>query len=491
MSGDGTGALIGALLMLPVLAIGAVIAAAGAIAYGTYAAGRAVYNYAKRRREQINIECDEMSAELAKSFNVVRSSINAQNEQAEIAYKKMLTDLDKAADEVTSYTTNLTQASARALVGKIKSKQHEIETIINNNEKEISRNYHNAISASVESAKVDMKRHYSNLMSDIENIKESTTERKAIAEKYANIAIDDAKQALDVLKTNYAESENVAIFEIKLNKAISNLKLGMGEVAFSTAHTLVLDILNEFIDADMRRRNHDAKVAEILTLLEHIKAVIDKERYISFEYNGDKYTEDLAEFSSGEYHILERICAEISAKLSSDATDNMTEAQLIDVLDEVEQLSMDVNNMFEFAVQNLANAYQREDVGDVIVEAMEKQGFVFEGHVNRANNRGESLYMKFTNIVGEEVVVKLLPEDDLDTVKTNIEVSMFNLSNPNDEQRKTDIRNQITDAITSDKYLGINSASMSCKGVTSCQNSTDNASRNFEEIKKMETRRKN
>ena len=244
MSGDGTGALIGALLMLPVLAIGAVIAAAGAIAYGTYAAGRAVYNYAKRRREQINIECDEMSAELAKSFDVVRSSINTQNEQAEIAYKKMLADLDKAADEVSSYTSNLTQASARTLVGKIKSKQLEIETIINNNEKEISKNYHNAISASVESAKTDMKKHYSNLMADIENIKASTVERKTLAEKYANIAIEDAKQALDVLKTNYAESENVAMFEIKLNKAISNLKLGMGEVAFSTAHTLVLDILN-------------------------------------------------------------------------------------------------------------------------------------------------------------------------------------------------------------------------------------------------------
>ncbi len=491
MSGDGTGTLVGALLLLPIMAIGAAIAVAGAVVSGAVAAGRAVYNYSKRRREQIDIDCSKMSTELAHSFETIKDSIRVQNELAEIAYEKMLSNLENAADEVSSYTSNLTQASSKHLVGKIRSKQYEIETIINDNEEDISRNYHNAVSKSVDTAKADIKKHYSDLMTDIQKLAANTAARQTLAENYAKQAIENATQALEVLKNNYPENENIPMLEIKLNKSVGNLNMGMGEVAFSTAHSLVLDVLDKFVDADNARRKHDAKVAEILTLLEHIRAVLSKERYITFEYDGNEYTEDLAEFSSGEYRVLEDICSELSGKMSDDASDRMTQVQLAEVYKEVEQLSMDVNNMFEFAVQNLANAYQREDVSDVIVDSMEQQGFVFEGHVNRANNRGESLHMKFTNLVGEEIIVKLSPEDDpeLGSVKTNIEVNMFNLSNPDDEHRKTYIRKQITDAITSEEYLGVRAASMSCKGISSHRNSTDHSVRDFERIKKMRVRK--
>ncbi len=486
MSGDGLGWVVGAALVIPVVAAAAVVAAAGAVIAGAAAGVNALYNHHKRKQEEINLACDSLNAELNQSYANIQRTIDQHNAESEAAYQRARAEIERATKQIKTDMNRVTAENAAEITHRINNAQINIKSIISRNETKLKTEYAAAVNAEVGKAHEALYNSYSSGMSKIKLMQENTQARAMAAKKLAQDSIADARAALAVFKRNFPQKD-AGVIEMQISAAQTQFANGLYETAAQAAIDTVLNILTQTNEALIEKNSKDATAGFVLSEIARLRERLDGERYLTFTYGDKQYMEDIKEFSSGFYT---RACEKLDSiyeRVRDGKIDSMSAAEVDGLLREIDlDFIPFMETMFEFSINNIANAYHREDVGDVVIQALEDQNFRLEEVVNVGENRGEAILIKVKNdITGEEIVVSLNPEDDPETgkVNTGIEISMFDFADPTDEKRKAAMREYICGEIQA--KLG-HASQIGCDATTVRENS--HKERDFNAVRERKPR---
>ncbi len=180
--------------------------------------------------------------------------------------------------------------------------------------------------------------------------------------------------------------------------------------------------------------------------LEAMRALFEsiaQNRNITLKVDEDEVAEKEVDFwTRGAYQALE---AQVEA-LKKELEDNrktISLERIKEILAEVETLQKQQRDLLRESVERVISSQARAEIGDVIVETLEKEGFTLEeGGYEQADERNTYL-IKVINRAGTEVVAAIVPDDATNT--NTVSVNTFD-------------KNVLSDQVTAERFEGIRQA---------------------------------
>ena len=486
MSGDG----FGTILLLAAGLVGGALYLAGSLAValtkGVIKAASSAHQYYVRRQREVDLQAGAVSEDLNAAMSSIQRSMNAQLKSSEEAHKQLMSELDQRGEQLKLNIRQSGNDNLQQLRHSIETARINMKSAVRDGEKRITQQYSQSVETAINESSMRLKSSYDAMLRSISALSAQESERKRKAMELAELNIKDAEAAIAVLERNFPGAQANVL--IALNKAKSAYNTGNYEAAAQAASDTVLRAMDS-LKAELKHRNEaDMLRGELIGRAEELKEKMTSLRYMEFDYKGERYNEDLAEFSSGMYAKAQRYLADFSNRLGSGRLEKCSDAELAALKLEADtELEPYIDNMFEYAAENLVNSYQRNEIAEVVEETLNKQGYEYDEMANAANNRGEELAIRFKNVNNEEIVVRLVPTDneDMGSVGTDINVSMYGLADPTDEKRKAAVYAAINEAIKRELR---GSSTLSCDKKTVNMNSQNTEGRDFKRLAEKQPR---
>lgn len=466
MSGESGGVIVGGILL-----IGAIpVVLAGAAAYGTLrlgiAATKAGFSAYQHHRERQRLEDAAISRELDGMYGKLQRAIDNQAMLSETYRKELAQEVQQAADRLEKLTQQGSAAvdtwqarldvACEEMVAKVRqSNQNHRERVATQTRAEMMK-----IIAETESAREALVRSVEWESRKAEHI----AMQKSIATNLLHEA-QGSIRLLESLDMGIANSfaERVDVLKSNIATAQQHYDNGLWELCTATCQDVVFRSARLTLEQSQTQLEADEMRADVMARLEGLAAQLEACRVVQFldEYLDQDATEDLNDFTQGEYVRQQQVVQDMLAQVR---TDTITVEQLQALHSKIDNaVEGNVNTVIKTGHQRLLAYYKKMRTMEELAIHMAGQNYTMDWACTPNDDPTQPLSVRFTNNVSGNSVVVTLQDDmtteDLSRMKMDLDVFFAN-GRIMTESEKQALRQHMTQALSA---AGMQS-NLSCQG---------------------------
>ncbi|MCD7810087.1 MAG: hypothetical protein LUH02_12180 [Erysipelotrichaceae bacterium] len=351
---------------------------------------------------------NDMEQQYQQANDNLNKSINETLKQAE---KKLAQDTKLDLKEI---STTFNKAH-QEVIGQIKQTRNNI---LSNNRQQIS--------ITINALQQDMLTSQKNALQEINDLKYDISLQKSKENQYALAYLNNAKEALEVLKSTYDERYNniniITNIENDIIKCENNIKNSLYQAVIANSIDIQSKCYEELLNFDNQRQEYNALYQEAQY---HINWLLDysKERMrvsnevleTANEFNPKHISKiitkrDLKDFSPENAIDLQiNILNNYKEQLDNHA---YSLSQIKDELETIRCLYQSVDDVFNDAISYYVNYLERESFMNSIIDTFEDHGRVYQsfrlGEENNKNDMTQPLFVLFADeSTGSEFMVEI------------------------------------------------------------------------------------
>ncbi len=314
---------------------------------------------------------------------------------------------------------------------------------------------------------IKTKKNYTSLSERVESVKEELNReidmlRRETDEKIkkVNAEVRELKDSIRIEKENKKELalqwlknfENIISMIKELNHekfkpgalnslleeariARENINNGVYEAAIASMQERFIDARELFNEVFLLEEEFNSLKTIALNRLDEIREILEAQRFVEFEFFGEKETVDVNYWTNGEIEkILKRI-NELKAKIEDE---NTTTQEMVEIIKEENEIFETAKKLSEKARDNILLSEARLDIADNVIDTLENMGFDMVDDTFVADDKRKSVVLKFTNEAEEEIVTVISPKGNSNSL--NI---IFNVENTNIAMKDARLNNML------------------------------------------------
>jgi len=338
--------------------------------------------------------------------------------------------LEEKAKEATSLRNRLNRErnKRKSDISKIRNEFNKKIEKLNNLNKNLS-NELKTLNSEVLKTKADIKSLNKEVVKNREKIREIVEKINKEKENKKEIAlywINNLNTQIDMIKSleheKFKPNElNRIITQIELSK--KNFESGIYEAAISSLQERYIDAMELFEEVFVLQREFEDLKEKALKKIEDIKVLIEAQRVVEYELEGEKIEVDVDYWSEeGLKNIekeVERVEKEINDK--NTATQRMRE-----ILEYEDKIIEELSQISEKAKHNLFLYQSRIDNANDLIDILDELGFEAIDNTLLGDDKRKSLFLKFENESEEEIIVIVSPKKDKNVLNVMFDVESTN-----------------------------------------------------------------
>ena len=180
--------------------------------------------------------------------------------------------------------------------------------------------------------------------------------------------------------------------------------------------------------------------------LEAMRALFEsiaQNRRVVLKVDEDELAEKEVDFWTwGAYKVLEGQVEALKKELEENRREISLE-RVKEIFEEIDSLQKQQRALLKEAVERVVLSQARAEIGDVIVETLEGEGFTLEESGYEQTDERNAYLIKVLNRTGTEIVAPIVPDDETNT--NTVSVNTFD-------------KNVLSDDVTAERFEGIRQA---------------------------------
>ena len=496
MSGES-----GGLVLLPLLALGAMpfvlggLAVAGIAAAGVKAGSAAVRYEQKKRAERREIRQSNAAVSIGNFRGEMQRSMNEQNALNIQASNQMMRELEQQRAAMSRAAQQQDVDAFGNYVRQMKQSHAQVMNSITGTQERFNQDYKKEITRNMSRITRQINEQYALRMGEIEQPKSDIAEKNKLAAETAKGYISEATTLLASLEEDYNgkkfSARQLTTLRSQLEKVIALYNSGSYESAIAGAKDVAASALEEIYEADAAQKEWDNYYKLSLVLSEEVKAFIESQEFVTEaakahaekcsgktlenEIVGMRIADYTDKNSKGQtrYDYLRRKANETYDMLRRDDAEDLTTEQLKSSVDFLNnELYPAISTCLNRAVANMNNAFSRQNISEDIIDFFEEHNFTFNGYAYDENTHDKALHIGLENeATGEELIITLAPELlENGDVQTHVDLKQIKGDEAN-EERKAYYRECVENVVKGANPYA--QCILKCKGETRGKLSTD------------------
>ena len=496
MSGES-----GGLVLLPLLALGAMpfvlggLAVAGIAAAGVKAGSAVVRYEQKKRAERREIRQSNAAVSIGNFRGEMQRSMNEQNALNIQASNQMMRELEQQRAAMSRAAQQQDVDAFGNYVRQMKQSHVQVMNSITGTQERFNQDYKKEITRNMSRITRQINEQYALRMGEIEQLKSDIAEKNRLAAEIAKGYISEATTLLTSLEEDYNgkkfSARQLTTLRSQLEKVIALYNSGSYESAIAGAKDVAASALEEIYEADAAQKEWENYYKLSLVLSEEVKAFIESQEFVTEaakthaekcsgktlenEIVGMRIADYTDKNSIGQtrYDYLRRKANETYDMLRRDDAEDLTTEQLKSSVDFLNnELYPAISTCLNRAVANMNNAFSRQNISEDIIDFFEEHNFTFNGYAYDENTHDKALHIGLENeATGEELIITLAPELlENGDVQTHIDLKQIKGDEAN-EERKAYYRECVENVVKGANPYA--QCSLKCKGETRGKLSTD------------------
>jgi chromosome segregation ATPase len=274
----------------------------------------------------------------------------------------------------------------------------------------------------IETIKKETQKNKQKINEIIANLNREKKEKKELALFWIN----NLNAQIDMIK----ELEHEKFKPNELNRLLTQIELarknfenGMYEAAVSSLQERYLDAVDLFEEVFLLQKEFEDLKAQALENLDELKSLLEAQRVVEYELEGQKIEVDVDYWSEGRLSEIEKEISSLEKEINDK---NTSTKRLREILKYQEKLKEELINLSEKAKHNLFMYQARVDSANDIIDILDEMGFEAVDNALLKDDKRKSLFVKFENESEEEIMVILSPKDD-----KNVANIMFDIESTN------------------------------------------------------------
>ena len=496
MSGES-----GGLVLLPLLALGAMpfvlggLAVAGIAAAGVKAGSAAVRYEQKKRAERREIRQSNAAVSIGNFRGEMQRSMNEQNALNIQASNQMMRELEQQRAAMSRAAQQQDVDAFGNYVRQMKQSHVQVMNSITGTQERFNQDYKKEITRNMSRITRQINEQYALRMGEIEQLKSDIAEKNKLAAEIAKGYISEATTLLASLEEDYNgkkfSARQLTTLRSQLENVIALYNSGSYESAIAGAKDVAASALEEIYEADAAQKEWENYYKLSLVLSEEVKAFIESQEFVTEaakahaekcsgktlenEIVGMRIADYTDKNSKGQtrYDYLRRKANETYDMLRRDDAEDLTTEQLKSSVDFLNnELYPAISTCLNRAVANMNNAFSRQNISEDIIDFFEEHNFTFNGYAYDENAHDKALHIGLENeATGEELIITLAPELlENGDVQTHVDLKQIKGDEAN-EERKAYYRECVENVVKGANPYA--QCSLKCKGETRGKLSTD------------------
>lgn len=253
---------------------------------------------------------------------------------------------------------------------------------------------------------------------EINNIKQDVQrifDREHMNRETASAFIDDLKRQIKEAETQLPHEKfapgEIARLKDRIAIAESNLN-SMEQAAIAGAQAVYVNLVTlrqKIINKEQEFAIYHSTALEAARgLFENIR----KNRKVELEEGAEEV--EVNYWTNGKFHELEKEIESLVDKLVSDKA-NLSLESIKQTLAELEEKNAEQDKLIEEAIERVISSQLRAEMGDVVVDALEQEGFSLVESGYEKEDQRKIYLVKIKNIAGTEIVAAIIPDDATNT----------------------------------------------------------------------------
>lgn len=471
MSGEGTGVVIGGIVLIaamPVVLAAGAVAAAG---FGAVKIGQIVVKSVKKHHEKKLLEINNCSTELSELYARLNAVISTQDRLSDEYFEHLQGQMEQLQSTAQQAIANSGSASVafaeqtlstmRTQVTQSLGSQREAELV------RIRQQTQDEMSRIIKDINTAQQRRVA-----AADWSQKTRAAQAQQQALARDLLRDAQASLHLLQSMAAAGGDPA-FAAKVNALSSSLQTaqrsldaGLTQAAATGAQQVITRSATLVLEYEQERSERDSARTAVIARLEGLKSELEAAQWMEFDDECFGHIEEhLDDFTQGACsRAIEYIDGQLRA-ISGKEGMRLTANELDAKLDEVEnELVPQVDAVVRTGHTMLQKYYERLHVLKILEDHMAQQGYYCDWKQMAGGDATQKAVAHFTEPTTGNSIAIALDDDDpsfVDLNKTAMQV-MFYFANGNTitELQKKEIRAGMVDAIR-DYGMG---GSLACSG---------------------------
>lgn len=466
MSGESGGIIMGGIVLVG--AMGVVLAGAaayGAIRLGVAATKAGIRAYG-RHKERQQLEVKMASRELNELYTRMQQAVEQQAVLSDQYRQGLEKEVHQSAEHLETLVRQDNQAvenwrrqlddTQKTLLDQVRQNgKQQRDQIARQTRQEMSQ-----LIAETESARAALR--------DSIDWSSRKAEQLAMHKSFAASLLQDARASLRLLESLDVGMANgyagkVDVLRTSLSAAERHFNNELWDLCAADCQDLIFRSARIALEQSQTQLEADEMRADVTARLEGLAAQLDACRQVQFfdEYLNEDVTEDLNDFTQGEYERQQQAVRDLLARTASDT---MTVEMLQAIHEEIDStLEGNVSTVIEVAHQRLLAYYQKTRTMEELTNHMMSQNYDMDWACNPSDDPTQPLSVRFTNRASGNSVVVTLHDDmtasDMNRMMMDLDV-FFSNGRTVTESEKQDIRDHMTQALSAAGLAG----NLACQG---------------------------
>ena len=258
--------------------------------------------------------------------------------------------------------------------------------------------------------------------------------RESDRRQYATFFIDGLeemiKQDEDLLPHDQFAPGQLKKIKQRLATSRNNLNNDQAQAALATAQETMYAYFEWKETVINAERIYEALYSKIDLGFSELLKEVRENRNVEVT-SGAEYQE-VNFWTKGAFGELETKVQAAIKKLES-GKEEMNQEQLEKVLEELESLSGQKDNLIEEALKRITSSQLRAEMGDLIIDSLNKQGFEFINRGYEGQDQRKTYMIKFRNTAGVEIVAVISPDEAAN--ENTISINTYGDTYHNEEDR--------------------------------------------------------
>lgn len=223
------------------------------------------------------------------------------------------------------------------------------------------------------------------------------------------------------------------------NRAADYYNKGMYENAYGAAASVTMECY-DVLEKGLVERERVQMIADTIKMqVVELRSRLEAVREFEFDYNGERFEDDLLRFSPFSRGILLQL-NEIENQVAD--TEKCDIRLLTRLQSRLADIGYDINECIKLAAQKLLFAYTENDKASDITQAMEEQGYDVVGYAYESDQEGQPIHINFENRVTHgQVTVVLSPSTKNNEI--HVDVHDYGVDGMADTRRQDELRHLI------------------------------------------------
>ena len=455
MSGEGGGAVIGAVILLGALPY---ILGAGAVAAGVYGLvklGGAAVKAAERRHRETELKVSRCSAELSGVYSRLDEAMKKERAERDAFYRGLEEEMKGLAEDI-RLTADATPDTEFIAGEAEKVKTAGSRAMKETREKEMRRI--RAETEETERALMDEMKKIQKTATELVDWKASTAAARNQQRVAAEERLRDARASITLLQSlsasdpsDIAFKNNVAIMEERCRAAEEQLKNGFFESSVAQAETVITRSASLAVEHEKDMMDRDERLIAVEARLEGLLGELEKARHFTLEDElfGEREV-DLDIYTQGEFARLEDEVRQLLDRIQSADASAFSLAEAMAILSHVEdELVPRADRLVAEGHKRLLQFFERVHALQVLSDHMLDNGYQMDWSAMPGDDPTQKTVISFVEPVSGNSISVALDEDESteDLGSMAMKINFYYSDREVTEEEKQKVRSSMEEAL--------------------------------------------